>query len=538
MIDIKVLTSAHAKLLNCPRKASCFGDGWDSRNEPVSNFPRKRSIGMRARVHRFLPAGLVPRATILGMLASLLAIAPMGALTPAAYAATGTITEFNNSNRPGIIQNSSSDPLGLAVGPDGNLWFTDAGENLQATGGAAAPPKQIGRFHLADGSLSFNPAADWFPNGEPGSVPVALTNSGDNNLWFANAGTSANDVGAINAQGGNPLGVKDPFGAGIPASTISDITLGPDNNLWFTMFGSGNIGRIGRDGTNLTALKLPGGRSAVQPVTTTVTQHPQAITAGPDGNLWFTIQQSRTIGRMTPVGTFSEFTPPATLPGLAGIATGSDGNLYVTAEGDSTPSPAHPMRPAMAGNGSLSRIRVSDGQVTTFPQPPGATGFSPNAIVTGPDGNLWFTDVGGNAIWRFDPLTTTYTKFPVPTRGAFSGNVQPTGIVVGPDGNIWFTENNAERGLARVTIDPLVQLSPSPANFGSHAPGSTTNLSVVASNTTNNTYMVTGAPSITGPNAGDFTFAAGNTCTALATLGPKASCSMTIQFKPAGTGTR
>ena len=63
---------------------------------------------MRARVHRILTAGLVPRATILGMLGSLLAMAPMGALTPAAHAATGTITEFNNSNRPGIIQNSSS----------------------------------------------------------------------------------------------------------------------------------------------------------------------------------------------------------------------------------------------------------------------------------------------------------------------------------------------------------------------------------------------------------------------------------------------
>src|SRR5437868_15288409 len=126
MVDIKVLTSAHAKRLNCPRKASCLGGGWDSRNEPVSNFPRKRSIGMRARVHRCLTAGLVPRGTILGVLGALLAIAPMGALTPAAHAATGTITQFNNSNRPGIIQNSSSHPLGLPVGLDGDLWFTDA----------------------------------------------------------------------------------------------------------------------------------------------------------------------------------------------------------------------------------------------------------------------------------------------------------------------------------------------------------------------------------------------------------------------------
>jgi len=186
---------------------------------------------MRARVHGFLTARLVPRVMTLGVLASLTAIAPMGALTPAAHAATGTIMEFNNSNRPGIIQNSSSDPLGLTVGPDGNLWFTDAGENLQATGGAAAPPKQIGRFHVADGSLSFNPAIDWFPNGEVGSVPVAIANSQDNNLWFANFGTGANDVGAINAQGGNPLGAANPFGAVIPASTITHITRGFDWKL-------------------------------------------------------------------------------------------------------------------------------------------------------------------------------------------------------------------------------------------------------------------------------------------------------------------
>ncbi|MEA2566420.1 MAG: hypothetical protein QOD49_1597 [Actinomycetota bacterium] len=491
---------------------------------------------MRARVPQFLTAGLVPRATTLGLLASLMAIAPLGVSTPAAQAATGTITEFNNAKRPGIIQNSSSDPLGLTVGPDGNLWFTDAGENLQATGGAAAPPKQIGRFHVADGSLSFNPAIDWFPNGEPGSVPVAIANSGDNNLWFANFGTAANDVGAINSQGGNPLGAANPFGVGVLASTITDITLGPDNNMWFTMFGSGNIGHIGRDGSNFTALKLPGGRSAAQPVTTTVTQNPQAITAGPDGNLWFTIQQSKTIGRMTPGGTFTEFTPPTTLHGLAGITAGSDGNLYVTAEGDSTANPSQPNRPVMSGNGSLARVTPS-GVIVPIPAPAGASRFSPNAIVNGPDGNLWFTDVGGDTVWRFNPLTAAFTPFPVPTPSAFSGNVQPTGITVGPDGNIWFTENNAVGGLARLTIDPLVQLSPSPAGFGTHLPGSTTNVAVVASNTTSNAYTITSAPTITGPNAGDFTVV-GNNCNATSPLGPLASCTMTIRFKPTGTGTR
>src|SRR5258707_1293444 len=116
--------------------------------------------------------------------------------------------------------------------------------------------------------MTGTPVRNASTSGSPNpSYSEALTNSGDNNLWFANLGTSANDVGAINAQGGNPLGAQNPFGAGIPASTISDITLGPDNNLWFTMFGSGNIGRIGRGGGNVTPFTLPGGRTAAQPVT-------------------------------------------------------------------------------------------------------------------------------------------------------------------------------------------------------------------------------------------------------------------------------
>jgi len=137
------------------------------------------------------------------------------------------------------------------------------------------------------------------------------------------------------------------------------------------------------------------------------------------------------------------------------------------------------------------------------------------------------------------PIATAYNKFPVPMPSAFSGNVQPTGIVAGPDGNIWFTENNNFGGLARLTIDPLISLSPSPANFGTHLPGSTTNMSVVATNTTSNTYTIQGAPSVSGPNAGEFTVSG---C-ASGVLGPNLpaspnTCTMTVQFKPTATGTR
>src|SRR5262249_50064542 len=57
-----------------------------------------------------------------------------------------------------------------------------------------------------------------------------------------------------------------------------------------------------------------------------------SITAGSDGNLWFTY--SHGIRRITPAGTITEFALPS--PGTpGGIAAGSDGNVWFTdAEGN------------------------------------------------------------------------------------------------------------------------------------------------------------------------------------------------------------
>src|SRR4051812_3374645 len=57
---------------------------------------------------------------------------------------------------------------------------------------------------------------------------------------------------------------------------------------------------------------------------------PLEITAGPDGNLWFTESGANKIGRMTPAGVVTgEFAIPTpnSAPYL-GITTGPDGNLW------------------------------------------------------------------------------------------------------------------------------------------------------------------------------------------------------------------
>jgi streptogramin lyase len=78
--------------------------------------------------------------------------------------------------------------------------------------------------------------------------------------------------------------------------------------------------------------------------------------------------------------------------------------------------------------------------VTEFPIP--TANSTPFSITAGPDGNIWFTETGGNKIGRIS-LAGTITEFSAP--GA------PGGITAGPDGALWFTE--IATGLGAVGLD-------------------------------------------------------------------------------------
>src|SRR5690348_12669609 len=97
------------------------------------------------------------------------------------------------------------------------------------------------------------------------------------------------------------------------------------------------------------------------------------------------------------------------------VTTGPDGAIWFTED----------------GNNAIGRI-APDGTITEFG---GLTAGSPHGITTGPDGDLWFTETGGSgAIGRMTP-TGGLTEF---TTGLLTGD--PQDIVTGADGNLWFTE--------------------------------------------------------------------------------------------------
>jgi virginiamycin B lyase len=296
-----------------------------------------------------------------------------------AYGPTGLITEFP----------SGSFPDGITSTTDGNLWFTEPGADA------------IGRITPAG-------VVTQFVNGiTAGAAPLQIAQGIDGNLWFTEYG--GNKVGRITTAG-----VVTEFSAGISANSGPfGITAGP-GGMWFTENYGDRIGRITPKGVvtefsngitsdaNPTGIAYNAGSddmwfaesvygvNKIGRITQSghVTEFSkgfspfaglQFLSAGPDGNVWFTEEFTTKIGRIDEEGTVTEFSNGITANPY-GITAGADGNLWFT---EYT---------------AVGRITV-DGVVTEF-----SKGVSPGAyalsIASGADDNLWFTEYNANNIGR------------------------------------------------------------------------------------------------------------------------------------------
>jgi streptogramin lyase len=246
-----------------------------------------------------------------------------------------------------------------------------------------------------------------------GSQPENITSGPNGLLYFTERGVGR--IASINPLAGSDTAILAslnqsavvPSGAG---AGVDGITAGPDGNLWFTEV---SVDRVGKITTNLaTTTEFSSGITAGAA--------PAGIAAAPDGALWFTESGTNHIGRITTGGTVKEFALAGVDP--EGITAGPFGTLWF----------------AEKGSGQIGRI-TTGGTVTEFPRL--TAGSGPQGIALGADGNLWFTEAGGNRIGRITPagVVTEYGM------GITPGS-SPLGITAGPDGNLWFTENQDRIG--------------------------------------------------------------------------------------------
>ncbi|MGE5276882.1 MAG: IPT/TIG domain-containing protein [Acidobacteriota bacterium] len=215
----------------------------------------------------------------------------------------------------------------------------------------------------------------------------------------------------------------DEFPIPTAASSPQAITAGPDGNLWFTEQAADKIGRMTTSGT-VTEF----------PIAVSVSGSLFGITAGPDGNLWFPDLLSKKVGKITTGGTVTEY--PVTLPHSfisGGITPGSDGALWFTANSGFF-NPRGIGRVDTSGNAVVYDVWGS--QCCYFADD------GPFGVAAGSDGALWFT--AGRDVGRIET-----GGFAMPMAGLGSGFAGAM-IAAGPDGNLWFTDGSGNQ-IVRLT---------------------------------------------------------------------------------------
>jgi streptogramin lyase len=286
----------------------------------------------------------------------------------------GVFTEFN-------IATASSSPQGIALGADGNLWFTESSGNKI---GRITPAGTVTEYSVG---LSAN------------SGLAGIAQGPDGNIWFTESVTG--NAGMI-TTGTTITEYTDGL------SSPNGIAAGPDGNLWISESGSSKIAQVDT-----------GGGLDNEYATTTDNSGPNGITAGPDGNLWFTEGLGNRIGRVTPAGTITEFsTGLSSAAAPDGIIAGPDGNLWFT-------------------ESFTNKIGIitTAGAISEFAIPGGG---SPLGITAGADGNVYFTLNSGHGIGQI--ATDGSGTIVVFSTGLTASNA-PNSITVGADDNLWFTDS-------------------------------------------------------------------------------------------------
>jgi len=299
-----------------------------------------------------------------------------------------TIAEYPLENGPG----------GIALGPDGALWFTENYGN------------KIGRINQAGVVTEYLPPINQ-------SSPGSITAGPDGALWFTqNSYYAPAQIGRITTSGAiteYPLPITNCGPDGI--------TVGPDGALWFVENNANRIARITTQGV-FTDYPIPVGLT------------PAAITTGPDGALWFTAGDY--IGRATTAGVITNeylVQQCCGYAGLGSIITGPDGNLWytdytgnvignITTAGVVTQytAPTPPGSLAVSGgliwftDGNNIATITTSGVITEYTTPTSNSGTS--GITVGPQGRIWFTEYSAGRVGEV--LTAAATLTVSPSSGA------------------------------------------------------------------------------------------------------------------------
>lgn len=254
------------------------------------------------------------------------------------------------------------------------------------------------------------------------SQPRYITPGSDGNLWFTEGGqvftpgpdpdaggTFHSTIGTI-----TPTGEITEFRVDCDCF-LDDIEQGPDDILYFTTNESGTLGRITTQGVV----------DLVTPRRVDGTAADYILGGGIDGRgdeIWGSSAFRDVLWRYDVVtGELTEF--PATDPGEVTVA--ADGVVWFTAPGA--------VRSLDPVTGATTEVLVTG---------------SPAQIAVASDGKVWWTERFADVVGFLDPVTGELSEFFTPGAG-------PQDIAAAGDASMWFTRADVGNA-ARITADGVI----------------------------------------------------------------------------------
>jgi len=292
---------------------------------------------------------------------------------------------------------------------------------------------EMGRNALA----VFDPHSETFqqstpPHGAFGIMGIAV--AGDDTIWFAE-------------QYANYIGHYDPVSGKYTTYDLPVITTPDpgDQNKTLTLPTAPNDIAIDAQGNawftemNADALGMLDTRTgqfrhyAISDKKSVQTISPYGITIDAQGMVWFSEASTNNLGRLDPrTGSIHHFTLHGPNNPLMELASDTHGNIWATTF-------HYP---------DLLKFDPVTETFTSYPVPALANSTSAlyDLAIT-PGGTIWTTLTAANEIARFDMSTKKYTYYQIPTESSL-----PLGITQGADHTLWFTESAANKlGVLKTT---------------------------------------------------------------------------------------
>jgi len=212
-------------------------------------------------------------------------------------------------------------------------------------------------------------------------------------IWFT--GKATGTIGKVTQEG-----KITTYALGTVGSVPIYVRAGNDGTMWATELVGNAIARIAADGT-VSEFRIP-----------THNSRPIAIVPEPGSNaMWFSEEAGNRVARIAPDGAITEYPVPMAQSNviLAGLAFDGNKNLWVQQYiNQNDPTPAQPS-PA----GADYVIRIDKSILTTAPADISRVPMTyyrvPTAqtvmhrVVQGPDGKIWFTELGANKVGKLTP---------------------------------------------------------------------------------------------------------------------------------------